>query len=349
MTHEKYIQRCFDLARLGAGSVAPNPVVGAVLVHEDRIIGEGWHRQYGQAHAEVNALNSVKPADRHLIEKSTLYVSLEPCNIFGKTPPCTDLILRHKIPKVVVSCLDQTPEVSGRGVSLLRNAGVEVVTGILQEKGVALSRIRNTFVSKKRPYIVLKFARSKDGFMGQAGQQVWISNAFSNRISHRLRSELSAILVGTNTAVTDNPQLNTRYWFGKSPLRIVLDKDLRVPKSHFLYSDGGTTWAVTERTDHAGFESENLRFIPIKFNETLLPNLLARLFEEKISSLLVEGGADTLRHFIDGNWWDEAMIFTGKKILGHGIAAPKITGELTGEYPVGSDVLTIFRNPSVSR
>ena len=349
MTHENYIQRCFDLARLGAGSVAPNPMVGAVLVHENRITGEGWHRQYGQAHAEVNALNSVRPADRHLIEKSTLYVSLEPCNIFGKTPPCTDLILRHKIPRVVISCLDHTPEVSGRGVELLRNAGVEVITGILQEKGEALSSIRNTFVSKKRPYILLKFARSKDGFMGQTGRQVWISNPFSNRLAHRLRSELGAILAGTNTAVTDNPQLNTRLWFGKSPLRIVLDRHLRVPKSHFLWSDGGSTWIVTEQPEPQNFARENLHFIQMKFDETLLPSLLARLFEEKISSLLVEGGAATLRHFIDGGWWDEAMIFTGNKVLGTGIEAPKISGTLTEEHPIAGDVLTIFKNPSASR
>ncbi len=349
MNYENYIQRCFDLARLGVSNVAPNPMVGAVLVYEDRIIGEGWHQKHGEAHAEVNAVNSVSPADRHLIEKSTLFVSLEPCNIFGKTPPCTDLILRHKIRKVVISCLDQTPEVSGRGVELLRKAGVDVITGILQEKGEALTNIRHTFVSKKRPYILLKFAQSKDGYMGRDGQQIWISNAFSKRIAHRLRSQLSAILVGTNTALTDNPRLDTRHWFGRSPLRIVIDRERKVPDTHFLMDGSQKTWVITEDATQPENCPPNLHFIRMKFDENLHGQLLARLFDEKITSLLVEGGAATLQSFIDIGLWDEAVIFTGNKMLGEGIEAPKISGTVTEEYPVAGDVLTIVKNTSNSR
>lgn len=340
------MQRCFDLARLGAGKVAPNPMVGAVLVHDDRIIGEGWHRQYGQAHAEVNALKQVKTADQSLIEKSTLYVSLEPCNVFGKTPPCTDLILKNRIPRVVISCLDQSPEVSGRGVDILRAAGVEVITGVLKEKGEALSGIRNTFVSKKRPYILLKFARSMDGFMGQHGHQVWISNPYSKRLAHRLRAELSGILVGTNTALTDNPQLDTRLWFGNSPLRIVVDRDLRVPDHYFLLNDGGATWVVTEQKVEKSSAPASVRYLQMNFDNSFLPELMAQIYEARITSLIVEGGAFTLQKFIDRRCWDEAFVFTSNKILRTGIPAPRLTGNLEESYAIGSDLLTIFSNPA---
>lgn len=344
MNHATYIHRCFDLARLGAGSVAPNPMVGAVFVYENRIIGEGWHRQYGHAHAEVNAVQSVKPEDLHLIGKSTLYVSLEPCCIHGNTPPCTDLILRHRIPKVVISCLDQTPAVSGRGVEILRNAGVEVLTGILKEPGEALSAFRNTFVTAQRPYIILKFARSKDGFMGVPGKQVWISNEYSQRLVHKWRSEIDAFLVGTRTALTDNPNLTNRFWFGKSPLRIVLDRNLSIPGHYFLLDKTSNTWVITEVDKPS--ENPNLVFVNLKFDETFLPGLLHRLFEHKISSMMVEGGAATLASFIESGWWDEARIFTGNKTLGAGIEAPIIGGLLKDERPVGGDTLTIFTNPN---
>lgn len=338
------MQRCFDLARLGAGNVAPNPMVGAVLVHEGRIIGEGWHRQYGHAHAEVNALANVKPADRHLIGKSTLYVSLEPCNVFGKTPPCTDLILKNRIPKVVISCLDQSPEVSGRGVGILRNAGVEVITGILKAEGEALSAIRNTFVTKKRPYILLKYACSRDGFMGKPGEQIWINNAYSKRFVHRMRSEAAGILVGTNTALTDNPQLDTRHWFGNSPLRIVLDRNLRVPDGYFLRNDSGKTWLVTEQPFEASAAKVSTRYLRLKFDHSLLSELMANLYDARITSLIVEGGAFTLQKFIDNNFWDEAYIFTSNKILKTGIPAPHLTGKIAESVAVGTDLLTIFSN-----
>ena len=339
----RYMQRCFELARLGAGHVAPNPMVGAVLVYEGRIIGEGWHQRYGQAHAEVNAVNSVRVEDRHLIERATLYVSLEPCNIFGKTPPCTDLILRCKIPRAVISCLDQTPEVSGRGVEKLREAGVEVTTGVCLPEGRLISQVRNTFVSKKRPFILLKFARSRDGFMGRQGEQVWISNAFSKRLVHRLRSEYSAILVGTRTALTDNPQLNTRLWHGNSPLRILLDRQLQVPGSCHLLSDGSPTLVVTQAELPSEAPSPAVRYHRLPFDGQLLPSLLDYLFRCNISSLMVEGGAETLRHFIGQGLWDEALVLEGAGALGDGIPAPEVGGVPAGEFRLGSDRLLRYR------
>ncbi|MCB0519093.1 MAG: bifunctional diaminohydroxyphosphoribosylaminopyrimidine deaminase/5-amino-6-(5-phosphoribosylamino)uracil reductase RibD [Saprospiraceae bacterium] len=340
--NELYMHRCFDLARLGAGHVSPNPMVGAVLVHENRIIGEGWHRQYGKAHAEVNAVASVKPEDQHLIEKTTLYVSLEPCCIFGKTPPCTNLILEKKIPRVVISCLDQTPEVRGKGVDILRQNGVEVVTGILAKEGEVLSGIRNTFVARHRPYINLKFAQSSDGFMGKPGQQVWISNPFSKRLAHKWRSEFDAILIGTKTALMDNPQLNNRLWFGKSPLRILLDKKLAVPKSAHIYDATAKTLVVTEKVGYP--VNENVEFLSLPFDENLLEKLLKYLFEKRITSLIVEGGSVTLSRFIEQGLWDEATVFTSKTHLLNGIKAPVIPVDPFQTFPLGTDTLTLYRN-----
>ena len=342
MNHEIFMQRCFDVARLGAGRVSPNPMVGAVLVHIDRIIGEGWHRQFGQAHAEVNAVHSVQEEERHLIPNSTMYVSLEPCNIHGNTPPCTDLILKEKIKKVVISCIDHTPQVKGRGVALLEKAGVEVVHGVLKEKGGAVSAFRNTFTSKKRPYVQLKFAKTSNGFIGKQGQQVWISNLFSKRLAHKCRAEYDAILIGTNTALTDDPQLNNRLWFGKSPLRIVLDKNLRVPLDSQLYK-GTQTWVITEKETAAEYPS-NVSLIRLPFDGKLLERILNLLFEKKITSLIVEGGAFTLNQFIKKGLWDEAWVFTGSKLIQNGLLAPNVSGKLVCEEKMGDDLLTIYKN-----
>ncbi|MEZ4956031.1 MAG: bifunctional diaminohydroxyphosphoribosylaminopyrimidine deaminase/5-amino-6-(5-phosphoribosylamino)uracil reductase RibD [Saprospiraceae bacterium] len=339
------MQRCFDLARLGAGNVSPNPMVGAVLVHEGRIIGEGWHQQYGQAHAEVNAVNSVRAEERKFIPDSTLYVSLEPCNVFGKTPPCTSLILKEKIKKVVISCIDHTPGVKGGGVAILENAGVEVVHGVLEKKGQAISAFRNTFTAKKRPFIQLKFAKSKNGYMGQSGQQVWISNLFSKRLAHKCRAEYDAILIGTTTALTDSPQLTNRLWYGKSPLRIVLDRHLKIPFNNQVFSKDSSTWVVTEK--EVPFHSmDHVQYHRFPFDENLIERILALLFEKKKTSLIVEGGAYTLNQFIKKGFWDEAWVFTGKKVIEDGIVAPLVFGEVLGEWPIGDDLLTIFSNPS---
>lgn len=342
-TDEKYIARCFDLARFGAGSVSPNPLVGAVIVHEDRIIGEGWHRQYGKAHAEVNAINRIKPEDRHLLTKSTIFVSLEPCCIHRNTPPCTDLICSTGIPKVVISSFDATPEVNGKGVEILKNAGIEVVTGVMSDLGNRLCAIRNHFVTKNRPFVLLKYAQSIDGYLGNSTGQVRISNAYTQRYVHKLRAEYDAILVGTNTALIDNPQLNCRLWFGKPPLRIVLDRKLRVPPTHHLLDGKQETLVVTE-VQNPPVSSENLRYFPLSFDGKLLPSLFEYLVHQKISSLLVEGGAITLDHFIRENRWDEAIVITGDKTLSDGVKAPSISGVCVNRFSIGSDVVSVWSN-----
>ncbi len=343
MNHEWYMQRCFHLARLGAGNVSPNPLVGAVLVHNGRIIGEGWHQQYGKAHAEVNAVQSVREEERYLIPKSTLYVSLEPCNIHGNTPPCTDLILKEGIKKVVISCIDHTPQVKGGGMAILENAGVEVIHGVLEEEGKTISAFRNTHTSKGRPYIQLKFAKTRNGFMGKHGQQVWISNLFSKRLAHKCRAEYDAILIGTNTAIIDNPKLNNRLWFGKSPLRIVLDKDLKVPLDNNVFSEDARSWIITEKSPSAG-HPENLTYHILSFNEKLPGEILNLLYESRITSLIIEGGAFTLNQFIKKGLWDEAWVFTGSKLVEKGIPAPSVFGEIIGQWPLADDLLTIYQN-----
>ncbi len=345
MTHEGYLRRCFDLARLGAGNVSPNPMVGAVLVHEGRIIGEGFHQQYGQAHAEVNAVNSVRPEDRPLLSQSTLYVSLEPCCIFGKTPPCTDLILQHRIPKVVISCLDQTPGVAGKGVNILRAAGVEVITGVLETEGKHLVAIRNTFVTAHRPYIILKFAKTKDHFMAtEDGHQFWITNARSKRLVHRWRSEIDAILVGTRTAQSDNPELTTRHYFGKSPLRVVLDRDLRLSDQLRMFN--GETPTVVFTQSHSFVPQKNLEYIPVSFDSDLVPTILTHLAERKCTSLMVEGGARVLQSFLDAGLWEEARVFTGNRYLLRGIPAPVIPAAPAFTQRLADDSLEVFFNPA---
>jgi len=336
------MRRCFDLARLGAGHVAPNPMVGAVLVHDDKIIGEGYHQKYGEAHAEVNAVRSVQAEHRRLIPKSTLYVSLEPCCIFGRTPPCTKLIIEHKIPKVVISCLDATPEVAGQGVKMLQDAGVEVQTGVLQAEGEELAGIRNTFAGHRRPFIILKYAQSQDGFMGIPGEQVWLSNPYSKRLVHKWRSEVSAILVGTNTAVVDDPQLTNRLFFGPSPLRIVLDRTGRLSPKSKLLDDASPTWVVTANAE-ALQQGQQTKIIELDFDAELLENLLNKLYEAKVSSLLVEGGRQTLDAFLQKNLWDEARILVSEKLLGKGIPAPVLPDVSRRKHVVGSDTLFIYR------
>jgi diaminohydroxyphosphoribosylaminopyrimidine deaminase/5-amino-6-(5-phosphoribosylamino)uracil reductase len=346
--HEIYIQRCFDLAKKGLGTASPNPIVGAVLVFNNRIIGEGWHEKYGGAHAEVNALKSVKEKDRGLIPNSTLYVSLEPCCIFGKTPPCTNLIIENNIPEVVISCLDLTPKVAGNGVEILRNNGVKVTVGILEKEGKKVSRIRNTFVSKNRPYIILKYAQSKDGFIGKVNEQIWITNLLSKRLVHKWRAETSAILVGTQTAKVDNPSLTTRYFYGTNPLRILLDKDLKLPKDLNVLDKNYLTWIVNSKLEKK-ISNQLTEYLKIPFDENLLSNLLSRLYQSKRNTLIVEGGAITLQNFIDQNLWDEARILVGDKWLGNGINAPQISGIKRENFRIGTDILTIVQNSSSIR
>lgn len=344
--HKIYIQRCFDLARLGAGKVAPNPMVGAVLVYQNRIIGEGWHKKYGEAHAEVNALASVSEENRKYISDSTLYVSLEPCCFFGKTPACTKLILENQIKKVVISCLDDTQEVSGKGVEILREKGLEVLTGVLEKEGRILSRYRNTFVTHKRPYIILKYAKSKDGFFSKKSEQIWITNPLTKRLVHKWRGESDAILVGTETARVDNPQLTNRLFFGKNPIRIVIDRNLKLNQNLNLFDQMEPTWFIHEKELVTENSSRNIQFFKISFDENFIQNLLKIAFSNRIMTMIIEGGAYTIQQFIDKNLWDEARVLTGSRILHNGIQAPDIAGIESNRLKIGGDQLTILKNNS---
>jgi diaminohydroxyphosphoribosylaminopyrimidine deaminase/5-amino-6-(5-phosphoribosylamino)uracil reductase len=340
----RFLQRCFDLAKLGAGAVSPNPMVGAVLVHNDRIIGEGYHAVYGGRHAEVNAVENVEPADVANFRAATLYVSLEPCCVFGKTPPCTNLILEKGIKKVVVSNLDQSPEVAGKGLEILRQNGVNVQTGTLEKNGDRLSRIRNTFVTQGRPYVILKFAQSANGFIGKADEKVWISNDFSNRLVHKWRSETDAILVGTATAKLDDPALTTRHYFGKSPIRVVIDKELSLPPDLQLFRDGNKTIVVCDYSAKPETQLLDIEYLAVDFSKNVIRQVLVELARRKITSLLVEGGAFTMEAFLKENMWDEARIITSTKSLTAGVQAPKVIGKRTFCGNLAGDIVEVFSN-----
>jgi diaminohydroxyphosphoribosylaminopyrimidine deaminase/5-amino-6-(5-phosphoribosylamino)uracil reductase len=330
VVEEKYMARCIELARGGEGNTAPNPMVGAVIVHKGKIIGEGFHRKCGEAHAEVNAVASVW--DEALLRDSTIYVSLEPCSHYGKTPPCAELIIRKGIPRVVVGTLDPFPEVSGRGVRMLREAGIEVVTGVLEEEARALNPAFMTFQIRKRPYVYLKWAQSADGFMDIRREDasvpsVLLSSAETLRRVHRLRSEVAAIMVGTRTALLDNPSLTVRHWAGRSPVRVVLDRTLKLPVgSHLL--DGAVPTLVFTAVE---VESRpNVEYVQIDFGQEVLSQVLQYLYGQNLNSLMVEGGAELLESFLDAGLWDEAWVETAPVVLGAGVKAPAVPGVLTG-------------------
>lgn len=334
-----FLRRCFDLARLGAGAVSPNPMVGAVLVHEGRIIGEGWHHRHGQPHAEVEAVRSVPDEDRPLLKNSTLYVSLEPCCVYGRTPPCTNLILETGIPRVVVSNPDHSPGVNGEGFRQLRSAGVVVLEGVLENEGAPFCAIRNTFVEKGRPYVILKYAQSSDGYFGEPGKQIWLTGEVSRRLVHKWRAETDAILVGTNTLRTDNPELTNRLYFGKSPVRLVMDPRGDLPHSLRVFDGNPPSWVFSahpESCPKAG------RIIPAAFGKEFIPFLLSYLAGNSITSLMVEGGTVLLNSFLEGGWWDEARIFTAPLKLGKGMKAPALNLTPKAEYKIQEDLLQIF-------
>ena len=327
MNELKYMSRCLQLAELGVGYVAPNPMVGAILVCDDIIIGEGYHHRYGEAHAEPNAINSVK--DKTLLEKSTLYVSLEPCSHYGKTPPCASLIVESKIPRVVIGTLDPNPKVAGRGVELMRNAGIEVVVGILEEECRELNKRFFIFQEEKRPYVLLKWAQTKDGFIDYKRSDVsekplLISNNITMQLTHKMRAENQAILVGANTVLLDNPSLTVRNWIGKSPIRVAIDRQGRIPDNFNLMDGSIQTFVFTEKPKP---NKPNLEFIQIDFNSENLKMVLKKLYERNIHSVMVEGGASILNSFIDAGIWDEANIEISPVILTDGVKAPVINGQ----------------------
>jgi diaminohydroxyphosphoribosylaminopyrimidine deaminase/5-amino-6-(5-phosphoribosylamino)uracil reductase len=345
--HNTYMQRCIELAELGRGYVAPNPMVGSVIVFDGKIIGEGFHQQYGKAHAEVNAINSVK--DESLLAKSTIYVSLEPCAHFGKTPPCSDLIIASKIPKVVIGCVDTFSEVSGKGIEKLKDAGIKVITDILKDECRDLNKRFFTFHEQKRPFIILKWAESLDGYIGKhsitssknLSKGIKISNGLSQALVHKWRSEEQAIMVGTNTALYDNPQLNVRLWEGENPVRIVLDKALRLPNDLVIF-DNSTATIIFNAVKNENIL--NTHFIKVDFDKSLIKQVLQHLYDLEIQSVIVEGGAQLLQSFIDAGLWDEARVFKGKTMLESGTKAPIIDGTLIKIEDIDGDKLTTLAN-----
>lgn len=319
---EKYIRRCIQLARNGMCNAAPNPMVGAVIVHNDRIIGEGYHARCGEGHAEVNAIRSVK--DESLLQESTIYVSLEPCSHYGKTPPCADLIIRKGIPRVVVGCVDPFSLVSGRGIQKLKDAGIDVKVGVLEAECRQLIKRFVTFNTQQRPYITLKWAESADGFIDinrEEGQPVVLSTPITSMYVHKQRAEHHAILVGRKTALLDNPSLTTRNWYGKNPVRLVIDKELTLPTSLKLFDGSAPTWIFTAQ-DKAS--TSQVIYFKLDFSRSILPQILQKLYENKLQALLVEGGSQLLQSFIDEGLWDEIYTEHSAKVLENGVKEPVI-------------------------
>ncbi|CDS92350.1 MAG TPA: bifunctional diaminohydroxyphosphoribosylaminopyrimidine deaminase/5-amino-6-(5-phosphoribosylamino)uracil reductase RibD [Sphingobacterium sp.] len=343
---ESYMRRCLELAILGAGTTSPNPMVGAVIVCEDQIIGEGYTSPYGGAHAEVNAIQQV--LDHYgddaaaKLRQSIFYVSLEPCAHFGKTPPCADLIAKYKPQKVYIACLDPFAQVDGKGVEILKNAGVEVEVGLLKQEALWLNRRFFTRVQKHRPYVILKWAESADGYLGKEGEQVWISNAASKQLVHKWRAEEDAILVGTKTALVDNPTLTVREWQGKNPKRILIDKLLTVPKEAAIFNDEAETIIFNAvKTEWSGHN----KYIELENFDWYLPqNILYQLYLMDVQSIIIEGGAKTLALFIEANLWDEARVIKSTKNLGEGIKAPHLHGILKESVQISDDELKILLN-----
>ena len=349
--------RCLELAREGAGAVSPNPLVGAVLVYDNRIIGEGWHKLYGQAHAEVNCFDSVLQDDTVHIPVSTLYVSLEPCAHFGKTPPCANLIVQKKVPEVVIGCLDPFPQVNGSGVEKLTSAGVKVTKGILENECRDVNRRFFTYFQKNRPYVILKWAETEDGFIASPAkrERLYISNDISNRLVHRWRSEEDAILVGTSTAIQDDPSLTNRLWTGKSPVRLVIDMDLKLDPALKLFDKTTPTIifnSLRNSVDHtmlAGGSQSLPDHPPMYYQVTrdvsLVPQVMHALYQLKIQSVIIEGGAQLIQSFIDEDCWDEARVITNKSLsIGTGLPAPRLRSSIKiDEQSFGTDQVSYYR------
>ncbi|MFN3640145.1 MAG: bifunctional diaminohydroxyphosphoribosylaminopyrimidine deaminase/5-amino-6-(5-phosphoribosylamino)uracil reductase RibD [Flavobacterium sp.] len=341
-----FMKRCLELAANGLGSTYPNPMVGSVIVHEGNIIGEGWHQKAGHPHAEVNAIQSVK--DKSLLKKSTIYVSLEPCSHFGKTPPCAHLILEHKIPRVVVGVKDPYDKVAGKGIEILKNGGCDVSVEVLEKECYELNKRFFTFHQKKRPYIILKWAQSKDGYIAPLSKiekkPVWISNERSRQLVHKWRTEEQAILVGTHTVLDDNPRLDARDWNGHQPTRIIIDRENSIPEHYHCKDHSINTLIFTEKNQES--ISKHLKYHTIDFTKNTIPQMLKVMYDDGIQSLIVEGGLKTLQSFIDASTWDEARIFEGNNSLGEGIPAPLFTknAKTTSETTISKDTLKIILN-----
>ena len=357
LTPDFFMYRCLELAKQGIGYVAPNPMVGAVLVYKGIIIGEGFHQQYGGPHAEVDCLNSVKEQDKEKISGSVLYVSLEPCSHFGKTPPCTDLIIANKIPEVVIGCRDPFKEVDGKGIEKLKAAGIKVVYGILEKECQQLNKRFFTFHTKHRPYIILKWAETGDGFISTspkpspkerafadpANTRLLISNEQTNRLVHKWRSEEASILVGTNTALLDDPELTTRNWPGSSPIRLVVDMDLKLPPLLRIFNDKQRT-VIFNKLKHE--EKDHLIYYQVTEDVNLVHQIVNALYQMKIQSVIVEGGARLLQSFIDEEMWDEVRIIKNEElIINNGLAAPELENKNADhEIKILGDSIKIYNH-----
>lgn len=318
---EIYMRRCIELAELGAGNVAPNPMVGAILVYDDKVIGEGYHEKFGEAHAEVNCISSVNESNKQFIENSIIYVSLEPCAHFGKTPPCVDLIIQKNIKHVVIGCRDSFEKVNGAGINKLIAAGIKVEVGTLEDECIDLNKRFFTVHQKKRPYIILKWAQSNDGFMaGEDFKKTKISNAYTDRLTHKWRSQEAAILVGSNTIKTDNPNLTTRNWIGKNPARIVIDEKLKMPGDANVFNVDADTIIINRILSAV---EKNVEFYKINGHQSAVEAVLACLYKRQINSVIIEGGTKTLQFFIDTGFWDEARVITNNALfINKGVNAP---------------------------
>ena len=330
--HETYIKRCLQIAKNGLGTTRPNPMVGCVILHNNKIISEGFTSAYGGNHAEVNAINSVK--DKSLLKEATLYVTLEPCSHYGKTPPCSDLIVAYKIPNVVIGCLDDNEKVAGKGVEKLKNSGCNVVVGVLEDQCKQHHKRFFTFHNKKRPYIILKWAETLDGFIAPKTKDelkpVWITNPISRQLVHKWRAEEQAILVGTNTVLQDNPTLTVRDWTGENPTRIVLDEKNILSRDLNVFNNESETIIITEKE--------------IDFSNQVASQICNLLHQNNINSVIIEGGAKTLQTFIDANLWDEARVFIGNLEFKEGVNAPKLSGKLISEQMIDNDTLKFYLN-----
>ena len=324
-------------------------MVGCVIVKDNKVIGEGYTSAYGGNHAEVNAIKSVE--DKSLLKDATLYVTLEPCNHYGKTPPCSDLIISSGIKNIVVGCVDPHEKVAGAGIQKLRDHGCKVVVGVLEKQCIEQNRRFFTYHKMKRPYIILKWAESSDGFIDidrdvnsmKEAKPNWISNQYSRQIVHKWRAEEDAILIGTNTALKDNPKLTIRKWHGKNPVRVILDRNLKIPDTYAIYYNEAKTIILTEKNKAS---SKHIFYENLDFSKNIVQQICIILSKHKLLSVLIEGGSQTLQAFIDANVWDEARIFSGGSAFLSGISAPKISGDLISESMLQKDTLRILRNNS---
>ncbi len=344
--HEKYMQRAIDLAKLGSGFVSPNPMVGCVIVHNDVIIGEGWHKKFGGPHAEVNALNSV--TNKTLLKESTVYVTLEPCSHYGKTPPCANTLIEYGVKQVVIGVTDPNPLVSGNGIKLLHGAGIDVITDILKHECLNLNKRFITYITQKRPYVILKWAESIDGFIApdketlsesKFEKQKQISGPTVQKLTHFWRTQEDAFMVGTNTALIDNPKLNARAWNGRNPIRVVLDLNNRLPQTLHVFDGTQPTFIFVYDT-YKTESTLNVVYLPIGKEEDLLKQLLNVLYQQNIQSLVVEGGTQLLQTFIDNNIWDEAIVIKAEHELKQGIKAPVIVGKTHQSYFIDNNIIS---------